>query len=55
MASILQVHFKYFALKIIQSSSIVTLKHILDSILRKVHCAQIIWQVKFNHNGNTLE
>ncbi len=51
---LLQVHFKYLAFKdyskIIQSSSKVTLKHILGLILRKVHCAQEVCQIKFNYN-----
>ncbi len=26
-----------------------TLKHILDLVLRKVHCAQVVCQIKFNY------
>ncbi len=35
--------------KIIQSSSIVTLKHILSLILRNMHCAHVALQIKFNY------
>ncbi len=36
--------------KIIQSSSIVILKHISGLILRNVHCAQVVLQIKFNYH-----
>ncbi len=35
---------------IIPFSSKVTLKHILDLILRNVHCAQVACRIKFNYN-----
>ncbi len=38
--------------KIIQSSSKVTLQHILGLILRNGHCAQVVFQIKFNYNFN---
>ncbi len=53
---LLQVYFKYLAFKdrcyakIIQFLSKVTLKHILDLILRNAHCAQGVRQIKFNYN-----
>ncbi len=51
---LLQVHFRYtlniLHLKIIQFSSKVTLKHILDLILRNVRCAQVVRQIKFHYN-----
>ncbi len=53
---LLQVYFKYLAFKdrcyekIIQFLSKVTLKHILDLILRNAHCAQVVRQIKFNYN-----
>ncbi len=53
---LLQVYFKYLAFKdrcyekIIQFLSKVTLKHILDLILRNAHCAQVVHQIKFNYN-----
>ncbi len=37
----------------IQSSSIVTLKHILGLISRNVHSTQVVLQVKFNYNFYT--
>ncbi len=55
IASILQVNFKYLAFKdqyyskIKQSSSIVTLKHILG-VLRNMHFAQVVFQMTFNYN-----
>ncbi len=60
---LVQVYFRYtlnilhlksdiinIIIKIIQSSSKVTLQHILDLISRKVHCTQVMCQVKFNYN-----
>ncbi len=29
-----------------------TLKHILGLILRNGHCAQVVFQIKFNYNFN---
>ncbi len=48
----LRVHFKYCTFKVLyyQSSSKVTLKDILGLILRNVHHAQLICQVKFHYN-----
>ncbi len=37
--------------KIIQSSSVETLKHMLGLMLRNVHCAQVVLQIKFNYNA----
>ncbi len=53
---LLQVYFRYtlsilhLKTDIIQFSSKVTLKHILLLILRNMHCAQVVRQIKFNYN-----
>ncbi len=53
---LLQVYFRYtlsilhLKTDIIQFSSKVTLKHIFDLILKNVHCAQVVRQIKLKYN-----
>ncbi len=61
---LLQVYFRYtldishlktnINKKIIQSSSLVTLKHILGLILGNVNCAQVVLQIKLNYDFISL-